>query len=98
MALTIEHPELNDWSLTANYDFGKGYYMPSLKNPVEGNWDNPRWVYDTLMPFLQRYAIRQLSIADQLSDMYQLFNDHSARCVLQILNRSILLGWHKIKL
>ena len=95
MSLTIEHPELNDWALTANYEFGKGYYMPSLKNSVDDDWDNGKWIYETLMPFLQRYAIGQLTRADELTDMYQMFNDHSAKCLLQILNRSILLGWDK---
>ncbi len=102
--LAIEDDE-GRFKFSANWDEKKKqYYVPSLTVPIElgGSetfWDNNIYLYDTLLPYLKRYASRELTRLDKVDDVHYYFSTHEDEVpvLIDILEKGKTMGWANLK-
>lgn len=65
------------------------------------SWDNPRFIFDDLKPYLDRWIVRRLTDDDIKDDRYQemipLLTQEWVEEAIDIINDAIKIGWHKLK-
>lgn len=86
-----------DIKFCANYDDEKKqYYMPYLEF-LDEQWDNPKYLYEEFLPFLQFYYFDIGEVdTDEFDDIIRNLDAGMAADIIELLERGKQLGWDRL--
>lgn len=81
----------------------KGLYASSIEFKLEGEheifWDNPDFIFGTLLESLKRFRDRKMTNADEIIlENLTWLNEDYCLDIIEIIEKGIELGWNKVKL